>query len=163
MISQFLEYMQRDSKAFVERLSNCPLEDLYLITPEYLVPYLRYIKDHKRLFATVLKHASVLQLDALYLRLFRYVFTPILERCAVPEKQRSYRMQFYIHGLMAVINQWLGEDCAIPIEDVISVMQACIASSARKNGSGFAAPPVETTAISWKSPSRLPSPKERDK
>ena len=35
-------------------------------------------------------------------------------------------MPFYIHGLMAIINEWLKEDCKDSVEHIISVMQICI-------------------------------------
>ena len=43
MNEQFLAYMKKDSEAFMAKLENCPLDELYLITPEYLNPYLGYI------------------------------------------------------------------------------------------------------------------------
>lgn len=49
MNEQFLTYMKKDSQTFVTKLRDCPLDELYLITPEYLTPYLGYIEQHKRL------------------------------------------------------------------------------------------------------------------
>ena len=49
MNRQFLDYMAHDSEAFVTKLHTCPLEQLYLLTPEYLTPYLNYIRQHRRL------------------------------------------------------------------------------------------------------------------
>lgn len=127
MNEQFLSYMNKDSEAFITRLQSCPVEELYLITPEYLTPYLSYIEQHKRLFRTAMENSAVLGMDKSYESMFRYVFTPILERCGVPEKDRTYMMTFYIHGLMAIISQWLESNCADTIEHIISVMQSCTA------------------------------------
>ena len=38
---RFLAHMEHDARTFVSRLHDCPLEELYLVTPEYLTPYLR--------------------------------------------------------------------------------------------------------------------------
>ena len=35
-------------------------------------------------------------------------------------------MQFHISGLVAIINEWLKEDCRDSIEHMISVIQLCI-------------------------------------
>lgn len=35
-------------------------------------------------------------------------------------------MTFYVHGLMAIIAQWLKDDCKDPVEKIIDVMQACV-------------------------------------
>ena len=44
MNEQFLAHMEKDTDAFVTKLRDCPLDELYLITPEYLTPYLGYIE-----------------------------------------------------------------------------------------------------------------------
>ena len=45
MNEQFLASMEKDSDAFSTKLRNCPRDELYLITPDYLTPYLSYIKN----------------------------------------------------------------------------------------------------------------------
>ena len=56
MNAQFLSYMQQhDPVTFLSRLRDCPLEELYLITPEYLTPYLSYVREHRRLFRTAVE------------------------------------------------------------------------------------------------------------
>ncbi len=123
---QFFESIQIDHAEFMKKIQNCPMEELYLITPEYLIPYLSYIKQNQRLFQTVLKNAATLRIKDSYLKLFRYVFTPILNRFQVPHENREYMMAFYIHGLIAIITGWLELDCRDPIERIIAVMQQCI-------------------------------------
>ena len=77
MNEQFLASMEKDSDAFSTKLRNCPRDELYLITPDYLTPYLSYIKNNKRLFRTATENAAVLGMDKSYDRMFRHVFTPI--------------------------------------------------------------------------------------
>ena len=96
MNRQFLAYKAQDTEAFVTKLHTCPLEELYLVTPEYLTPYLSYIREHRRLFHTAMENAAVLGLDSAYARMCRYVLTPILEHYGVPEQNRAYLMTFYI-------------------------------------------------------------------
>lgn len=126
MKEQFLAHMKKDTDAFVTKLRDCPLDELYLITPEYLTPYLGYIEQHKLLFRTATENAAVLELDKSYERMLRHVFTPILDRYGVPEQDRPYLMAFYIHGLTAIISEWLKNDCADSIADVVNVIQRCV-------------------------------------
>ena len=126
MNEQFLVYMKKDSQTFVTKLHNCPLDELYLITPEYLTPYLGYIEQHKRLFRTATENAAVLGLDKSYDRMFHHVITPILDRYGVPEQDRPYLMAFYLHGLMAIISEWLRNSCADPIAYVVDTIQRCV-------------------------------------
>ena len=123
---QFQAYMEPVNDGIVRRLRDCPVEELYLVTPEYLRRYLGYVKEHKQLFRTAVEHAPLLRLEDTYERMFRHVFDPILERFRVPEGDRNYIMTFYIRGLMAIITEWLKRDCADPEDHVISVIRQCV-------------------------------------
>ncbi len=123
MNEHFLAYMQKDAEAFAAKLHDCPIEELYLITPEYLIPYLNYIRENQRLFRTGLENAATLRLEEGYAELFRHIITPILDRYGVPQQDRAYLMAFYLHGLMAIIMEWLKGDCTDPVEHVASVIQ----------------------------------------
>ena len=128
MMEQFMAYMGRDGKVFVLQISELPREELYLVTPQYLMPYLSYIKEHLWLFHTVTQKADVLGLGDAYERMFRHVFAPILERFGVPRSDREYFMAFYIRGLMAVVTRWVEGGCADTVEHVAAVMQRCVGS-----------------------------------
>lgn len=125
MNERFLAYMQTEAETFIEKLHTCPVDELYLITPEYLTPYLSYIKENQRLFRTGLKNAATLRLEDSYAELLRHVLLPILERYGVPAEDRAYLMAFYLQGLMAIITEWLRRGCADPIERIIDLMQRC--------------------------------------
>ena len=127
LYDQFMKTIKPNADDFVMKLRDCPAEELYLVTPEYLTPYLGYIKEHKRLFSTVVENAGVLRMEDIYGKLFRQVFTPILERYRVPAEDRRYIMAFYIQGLMAIVAEWLKDGCADPVDRVIAVIQQCVA------------------------------------
>lgn len=126
IIRQFRDYMEKDSEAFIKKLRDCPLEELYLVTPEYLTPYLNYIKEHRKVYRTALENAEVLQLEDNYSNLLQYVLLPILERYHVPEKDRRYMLAFHIHGLMAIVTEWLKRDCSDPVEQIVRIMEGCV-------------------------------------
>jgi len=126
MTEQFLSYFTQSARSVVERLHTCPLEELRLVTPEYLTPHLRYIREHRRVFQAAAKNPTAMGVDDAYEKLFRQVFTPVLERYRVPEGDRKYLMAFYIRGLFAIIEEWLERDCAEPIGRIISVIEQCI-------------------------------------
>lgn len=120
---QFLEYMQKDSEMFVEKIEKCSLEELYLLTPEYLIPYLNYIRDNKKLFLTATQNAAVLQLENTYSRMFRHIFAPIMDRFNIPEHDRHYILAFYVKGIMAVIGEWLKCNCEDPVEYIADIIR----------------------------------------
>ena len=65
-----------------------------------------------------------------YDALNRHVFVPILERFKVSAEDHRYILAFHINGLVAIINEWLKNDCQEPVEHIISVMRMCIKTGA---------------------------------
>ena len=128
IIDKLIANMPQDTAEFFEKLQTRPLEELHLITPEYLTPYLNSVKEHSRIFRTAVEHSSVLGMDDVYLALNHHIFTPILDRFHIPPSEQKYMMPFYIHGLMGIVNEWLKEDCKDSVEHIISVMRICIAA-----------------------------------
>ena len=126
MIDQFIAFMHCDIDEFLEKIQNCRLEELYLVTPEYLMPYLVYVKENRRIFQAIIAQASILQMDDAYQKLNTHVLTPILNRYQVPMNAQKYMMQFFMNGLIAIINEWIKDDCKDSIEHIVSVIQLCI-------------------------------------
>lgn len=122
---QFLNHMNKDSESFIEKIPTCPLDELFLLTPEYLAPYLTYVRENKRLLRTALEKAEVLPTVETYRRMYRYVFGPILDRFGVKEADRKYIMAFHMRGVMAIVSEWMNNDCADSIEQIIAVIQRC--------------------------------------
>lgn len=126
MIDRFLTYMKETPTDFITTIQGRPMDELYLVTPRYLTPYLQYIKDNRRLFRISVEHAGKLGLTDSFTALFRHVLVPILERYGVPEKDMRYFVMFTIHGLMAVIQEWLKTECEDPVEHVAYIMICCV-------------------------------------
>lgn len=126
MNAHFQAHMEQDAKALIENIRDCPLEELNFITPKYLSPYLRYMREHRRLMLTALKNSKTLKLDESYNRLFRFVFEPILERYRLSPESRSYVMSFYIHGIMAIVSEWLMGGCKETIDEITAIIQQCV-------------------------------------
>lgn len=126
VFSRFLEHMKKDSKSFIDRIPNSSLDELYLITPEYLVPYLDFIRENRRIFLASTKNAKVLRLNEDYDKMFRFVLVPILDRFNVPGENRKYVMSFYINGIMAIIAEWMQNDCKESSEKITAIIQQII-------------------------------------
>lgn len=126
MNERFESYMLPEAGLMLDRLRDCPLDELDLISPQYLRPYLNYVKENKRLMRLTIENPGPLRQREAYDRVFTHVFTPILERFQVPSKEHGYIMAFYIHGLIAIVSEWIQEDCAAPVEDIIDVIQRCV-------------------------------------
>ena len=126
MNEQFLEHMKLGTEVFASKIQECSLDELYLVTPTFLTPYLEYIAKNKRLFRTALKNSGSLGLNKTYNQMMEHVFIPILDRFQITEEDRNYILAFYIHGLMAIISEWLKNDCTDSISHVSVIMEQCV-------------------------------------
>ena len=126
--ARFLEqFEERAGADLIERIPDAPLDELRLVTPGYLLPYLAFICDNQRLFGTLAKNYETLRFDRSLERMMRHVFVPILKRFGVAEQDHPYLMAFYLNGLMAIINEWLRRGCVDDVEYVARLMQECCA------------------------------------
>ena len=122
----FLSYMDKEPKNIIGSIDNAEKEKLYFLNDEYLLPYLNFTKEHKRLFYTIINNPVSLKMDISYSLMFRHIFNPILERFGIPEENREYMMAFYIHGMMAIVTEWLKSDCKEPAEKISAIMRSCV-------------------------------------
>lgn len=103
-------------------IQNCPIEELTLITPQYLVPYLEFVKENKKVFIAAASQPYVLKTNEIFNKLNEGVFKPILSRFCVPEKEGKYRLAFGLNGIYAVIMLWIKEGCNDDIEYVTRLL-----------------------------------------
>lgn len=128
VIDDFVSIFKNNPQSFISKMNDCPVEELYLITPQYLSPFLEYIKNNKRIFMTVLKNSGSFRLDKAYADMFKYVFLPIFKRMKISDKNAKYIVSYHIHGLMAIVTEWINGDCSDPDEYIIELMQSCVHS-----------------------------------
>lgn len=126
IINKFVTYFNQDSKEFIETLNTSKREDLILINSEYLKPYLEFIKDNKKVFITSFKNPTIMKAHENYSNLEKYIFNPILDKYNIPNYKRKYLLQYYIHGIMAIIKEWTINDCKEEIEDIINIIVECV-------------------------------------
>jgi AcrR family transcriptional regulator len=101
-------------------------EDLFLVTPKYLMPYLEFVEDNRKLFLVMYKKNEMMGAEKTYAKWFREIFGPILTRFGVPEEEQSFIMIFYLKGMIGMINEWIARDCAQSKEEMIRIIQKCI-------------------------------------
>jgi len=134
MNEQFLSYFQSENKSIVARIENCPVKELILVTPQYLTPYLTYIKEHKRLFLTAMTKLTFMNYcEETYQKMFWHVFYPIMDRLDIPVSERSYMLSFYINGMIALITEWLKNDCVDTIEQLTNIIVKYVIPESYKN------------------------------
>ena len=134
IIDKHLAYYEIDKTRIALQFETCKREELLFITDEYLVPYLKFIKDNQRLFKVSIKQFNSFNMNEVYGRMFEHIFNPILERFHVPEKERAYVMKFYLTGVFAIVMEWLDKNCSDDIETVTRVITDCVMGERNING-----------------------------
>lgn len=132
---KFLDYFNENSKEFIDKIKILSLEDLKLIEKKYLTPYLTFIKDNKKIVRASFNNPKGMKVSDKYKYLKKYVLNPILDRFNVIEEERNYLITFYINGIMAIIKEWINNDCKDSISDIEDIIIKCINHSPKKTES----------------------------
>lgn len=127
--NSFQSSFPASSTGFAEQIGSAPLEQLILIRTEYLRPYLTFIRDHRRMYAAAFRNPSGMQTDRMMVQMTRIVLKPILNRFGVPRGEQDYWIAFYVSGCQGLVKTWVERGCDTPVEDMESIMIACIRPS----------------------------------
>lgn len=126
LLDEFRSRFSVEESKIASRFAGCSPEEMNFMSDAYLRPYLEYVQEKRKVFLSVLMNGGALRFDAVYRRMFQYIFDPILERFHYPEKDKPFVMAFYLNGLFAVVREWLNGDCALSVEQMISIIQECV-------------------------------------
>lgn len=123
---KFLTYFSVDRTNISDKFKSLNLKDLVFITPEYLSPYLTYIKENQRVFKTALKQFGLMNFEQVYKKMFDFIFDPVLERFDFPRQSREYLLKFYLTGITSVVMMWLENGCNESIEQISEIIIECV-------------------------------------
>ena len=123
---RFLSYFPQQEDSVVGDLGSRDREELVLVTREYLLPYLRFIRDNKRVYRAAFRNPGGMRTEARYEGLKQYILHPILARFAIPEAHQPYYIAYYVEGIMAIVKEWLRKDCSDEVETVARIIEACV-------------------------------------
>ena len=104
---KFINYFSEDTKDFIEKIKYLSLDELKLVEVKYLEPYLDFVKSNKKIFKASFNNPVAMNVFDKYTSLKQYILIPILERFDVKENERNYLINFYIKGIMAIVQEWI--------------------------------------------------------
>ena len=123
---RFLSYFPRQEEEILGNLGSREREALVLVTREYLLPYLRFIQDNKKLYRAAFRNPGSMQAHARYGELKQHILGPILERFEIPLAHRPYYIAYYVEGIAAIIKEWLRQDCGDAVEMIADIIESCV-------------------------------------
>lgn len=111
-------------------ITTSPRQDLFFMTGQWLLPWLDFVKENRHVYKAIHDQADVFGVEHTYRAFFQSVFSPILSRYGVAEERHEYIMEFYRHGLVAVMLKWVGCDCRESTAEIAEIIQLCVGHKA---------------------------------
>ncbi len=126
LLNDFFSYFSSEVKALPVEISERSLDDLVFARDRYLVPYLRYIRDNREVFITVVAHCKTLNFESVNKHFYEKIYNPIMDRFGYPESDRKYVMSYYLNGITALVTEWIKDGCEKTIEEMCKIITVCI-------------------------------------
>ena len=123
---RFLSYFPQREDHVVSNLGSRDRAELVLVTQEYLLPYLHFIRDNKKVYRAAFRNPGSMGANARYRALKQHILEPILERFEIPADRRPYYIAYYIEGIAAIVKEWLRQDCTDQVEMIADIIESCV-------------------------------------
>ena len=123
---RFLSYFPQQEEDVLGNMGSRAREELVLVTREYLLPYLRFIRDNKKVYRAAFRNPGSMQAYARYGELKQHILSPILERFEIPAAHQPYYIAYYVEGIAAIVKEWLRQDCGDEVEMIAHIIETCV-------------------------------------
>lgn len=124
--TKFFERFEQSVADTIGTIRTAPLDELVFVTDEYLRPYLEFVQDNCSIYRAMLANGHTLQAQERFEALAKHVIDPVLERFGYPSEQRAFVISFYVHGLSAVVQDWIQSGCETPIDEMARIIKTCV-------------------------------------
>ncbi len=112
--------IQKKSPAFSNK------EDLMFITDEYLVPYLTFVKKHKKLYQALKNNSLLFKTDETENNIYKNLISKILDKYEIEERYKGYYFEYFVSGIQAIVMKWLNNDCDLDIQEVADLIKKLV-------------------------------------
>lgn len=107
-------------------LDKATCDECMFITPEYLKPFLGYIKENKKLWRLICEKRYLFNAEKTFDKMYKSLFRPILAKYGVSEKEQPYVFNYYFKGVLGIITAWVDLDCEKPVDELVSLISDCL-------------------------------------
>ena len=102
------------------------MENAFLITEEYLIPYLHFCKKNKRILKLIHQKSHLFQSERAYRKMYDTIFYPAISQFVKDETQRIYNLEFFTQGVAGIVRKWIELDCETETADLIEIIKDCV-------------------------------------
>ena len=101
-------------------------DDLFLINDKYLIPYLTFIKENKKIYKLIHRKPHLFNTKEVFSNLYKELFSKILDKYCVETKEQEYVFAYFSFGLVSIIEKWIEKDCEDDIYFIANIMKRVI-------------------------------------
>lgn len=110
-------------------LTKMTADELVFITPQYLVPYLTFVKKNRRLYS-VYNNSGAFSIGEMDKQLIENIFVPIYAKNGVTDRRVvEYMSHYFISGVNAITMEWVKRGCEDDILFISEVISICVRPS----------------------------------
>lgn len=119
--------------AFAQRknVASSALEELNFINDSYLVPYLNFVKEHKKIYQEVRNNSSLFKADSYKKKTYQDVVYQILDKFGIEDKHKEYLFDFFVSGIKSIVTRWLKNDCDLDVQEVANLIKMLVLNDKR--------------------------------
>ena len=111
----------------IKNLSTIKSKDsAFLITEEFLYPYLNFCKKNKRVLKLIHQKPQLFGAENTYKEMYDAIFYPAISLFIKDETQKIYNLEFFTRGVAAIVRKWIELDCVTEIGELISIIKNCV-------------------------------------
>lgn len=122
---RFCEKFEKNS-LYLAKIEKADKAESVLITPEYLKPYLEFVKENLSAFRIVCEKKTLFQTEKTFNRMYGEIFLPILNKFDVPDEEKPYIFAYFSQGVVAMVRKWTADGCKMPIDELIELITGCV-------------------------------------
>lgn len=119
-------YNSFELKSVANIIKNGQPEEAVFIKPEFIIPYLEFVKKNKRILKIIHEKPMLFNNEKAYKQMCNEIFYPILSKFNIPEEEKPYRLEFFTRGSMGIISKWIELNCETPIDNIVTLIIDCV-------------------------------------
>ncbi len=97
-------------------------ENLFFINEKYLLPYLNFVKENKRIYKLIYKYAHLFQTQKTLEKFYNEIFEIALDKHGVLNEEKDYVFSYYAFGVVAIVRKWIEKDCVDDISFIAKLI-----------------------------------------
>ena len=101
-------------------------EDLFLVNDDYLIPYLNFIKENRKIYKLIHDNPFLFKKQITFDQLYNQIFAKILDKYGVSKEEQEYIFSFFSFGLVAILQKWIEKDCNEDVKIIAEIMKKVI-------------------------------------